>query len=490
VTETVYCGSCGGEIAADAGFCKHCGANQAEFQEAEEIATQQAPPPVPPASASPSGQTVSVGGRAEQVAPGSTELAGQLATHLRTPGVALAGLSALVGAAICLAFGLIVAVALPHASFISVGGSGLFKETLIQAVAFSQANLDLVDRGESIRTVPVLFVLIPILGVAAGTAGLAPRTAGMPPRERMLWATGAGIPFALIMLIVSLSVGQTQFDLFSAEVEVSGGSVFMLSLVWGALGGALGMAFALRNEAEPAQAWLPPSAIRYAGITWTALRPLLLALLVVGMLGTVAWVVQIVSDDDYRAFPPRSTAVAIGEQVAYAGDRAIDILPLGAGASERLGNYPVVPVDLASVGDLIDQEFTEGTVPTYNLFDFGAAMPAYLFVPMLIALIAIPALLALYAGFAVARRQGETRLERAAAWGAIVGPLWAISMVLLAALARKTIIGDPSGDSVFVAFLLGGTALGALGGALAAQGAAPATAPPPQPQPPPAAPPP
>lgn len=473
MTETVYCGSCGGEIAAEAKFCKHCGAGQAGFQEADEIAAPVPPPATGPAAptapAALAGQTVSVGERAEQVAPGSTELAGQLATHLRTPGVAMAGLSALVGAAACLAFGLIVAVAFPHASFVSIGGGGLFEETLIQAAAFSQANLELVDIGEAVRTVPVLFVLVPILGVAAGTAALAPRTAMMPARERLLWAAAAGVPFALIMMILALSVGQVPFDLFSAEVELSGGSVFMLSLIWGALGGVLGMAFALRRIGEPVEAALPPAASRYGGIASTALRPLLLALLVVGALGTTAWAIQVASDDDYRAFPPRSTGVAIVEQVAYAGDRAIDILPLGAGASERLGNYPVVPVDPADVGELIDDEFTEGVAPTYNLFDLGAAMPAYVFVPTLICLIAIPALLALYAGFAVARRQGEARLERAAAWGAIVGPIWAISMVLLTALARKPIVGDPTGDSVFIAFLLGGAALGALGGALAAQ---------------------
>jgi hypothetical protein len=44
-------------------------------------------------------------------------------------------------------------------------------------------------------------------------------------------------------------------------------------------------------------------------------------------------------------------------------------------------------------------------------------------------------------------------------------------MVLLAALARKNVVGNPNGDSVFIAFLVGGVVLGAIGGLLAAQGA-------------------
>jgi hypothetical protein len=42
-------------------------------------------------------------------------------------------------------------------------------------------------------------------------------------------------------------------------------------------------------------------------------------------------------------------------------------------------------------------------------------------------------------------------------------------MVLLTTLARKDVVGNPSGDSVFIAFLLGGAVLGALGGILASR---------------------
>jgi hypothetical protein len=422
------------------------------------------------------------------VAPGAGELADQLLVHLRAPGVALAGLSALIGAGVCLLAGLLLAIVLPNASFLAVGGgAGLVKEAMAQAVSFSQANLSLSVGGGTVRTVPVLFVLIPILGVAAGASALAPRTAGMPQRQRLLWAAASGLPFALLMLVLALSLGGTQFAFFDQDVEFSAGSVFLLSLLWGALGGLLGTLYALRAAGEPIANPLPPVQARYAGLAWAALRPLLLALVAVGLLCSLAWVVQVVRERDYRGSPPRSTVIAIGEQVAYAGDHAIDTLPLGAGASERLSGYAAVPIAPSRIFDLPDNPSVDSP-STYNLFDFNDTMPVYLFVPMLVALIGIVALLALYAGFAVARAAGERRPDRAVAWGAAVGPVWALTMVLLAALARKGVVGfgDPNGDSLFLAFLLGGALLGAMGGLLSAQGSP--AAPPPPPPPPAAAP--
>jgi hypothetical protein len=406
------------------------------------------------------------------------ELVGQLGTHLKAPGVATAGLAALIGAGVCLAAGLILAIVLPNASFLAVGGgAGLFRETLAQATSFSQANITVPEFDQTLRTVPVLFVLIPILGVGGGVAALAPRTAAMPQRERLLWAAAAGVPFAFLMLVISLSVGKAQFDLVDGQLEFSSGSVFLLSLIWGSLGGVLGMLFALPGAAESSSNPLPPGAARYAGAAWSALRPLLLALVAVGLLGTGVWVVQVTRDDGYREFPPRSTSIAIGEQIAYAGDHAVDILPLGAGADQWFAGYPAIPIDQSEFIDLPSGPAAD-SVTTYDLFDFNDTMPAYLFVPMLVVLIAIPALLALYAGFALAQRMGESRPDRAAAWGALVGPLWSISMVLLATLARKNIVGNPTGDSVFIAFLLGGAVLGAIGGLLSTQGSDQAPAPP------------
>ncbi len=503
MSELAYCGHCGQEIAATAKFCKHCGADQAPFAIEESTAIEEpaappsppeppvAPPPVaptPPPPPPPSqpdpppteGRAPAPGvrERAEQFAPGSEELVKQLGSHLSTPGVATAGLSALIGFGVCLAVGLGLAIVLPNASFLAVaGGSGIFRETMAQAGSFSQANLHVPQFHAAIRTVPVLFVLFPILGIAGGVVMLAPRTAGMPVRERMLWAAAAGVPFAFLMLVIALSVGKASFDLYDADVEFSGGSVFLLSLLWGALGGVVGMLYALRREGLPLSVGLSERAATVMDVLWTILRPLLLALVIVGLLGTAVWVVQMVREDGYREFPPRSTGVAVVEQVAYAGDHGIDILPLGAGASQRFQGWPAVPIDTDQFSDLPSAPSADSP-SGYNLFDFNDTMPAYLFVSMLIVLIGIPALLALYAGFALVRRLAEHRRDRAVAWGAVVGPVWAMAMVLLATLARKDVVGNPTGDSVFIAFLLGGAVLGALGALLACQGvaaAAPAT---------------
>ena len=520
MSDMVFCGSCGGQILAAAKFCEHCGANQADF--VEEAPTQveppspadppaqveppteveepteveppaqpepptqvepppppsppPTPPPAPPAPTpppSPEGQSSGARESAERVAPGAGDLAEQLAKQLNTPGVALAMISALAGLAAVLAAGLLLAIVTPNASFLSLGGSGLLKETLAQAVSFSQANLNgtSFEEQEAFRTVPVLFVLIPILGIAFGTAIAANQTTKMSVRDRLLWAAASGVPFAVAMLVLSLSIGEIDIDLIPAKADFSSGSVFLLSLIWGALGGLAGMLYALRQEGAEMPSGLPAGPARVAAAAWTALRPLALALVAVGAISTLVWVVQMARDDDYRDFPERSAAVAVGEQLAYAGDHAINTLPLGAGSSQRLTLYPVIPIPQDEVFPNLIDEASPDSEPTYNLFDFSGTMSPAIFIPMMIVLIAIPALLALYAGFAVAQRVGERRPGWAAGWGAIVGPIWAVSMVLLATLARKNLFGDPTGDSVFVAFLLGGAVLGAIGGLLGAQSA-------------------
>ncbi len=308
MAEVAFCGNCGKEIPATASFCEHCGVDQAPFQVEEEQpgastpveplqppvappppdaspvpGPSASPPPPPPSESPPPPPPPPPDARAarpsaERVAPGIDELVGQLGTHLKAPGVATAGLAALIGAGVCLAAGLILAIVLPNASFLAVGGgAGLFRETLAQATSFSQANITVPQFDQTLRTVPVLFVLIPILGVAGGVLALAPRTAAMQPRERLLWAAAAGVPFAFLMLVIALSVGTAQFDLVDGELKFSAGSVFLLSLIWGALGGVLGMLFAFHDAAEPMPDLLPPGPARWAAAAWSALRPLLLA---------------------------------------------------------------------------------------------------------------------------------------------------------------------------------------------------------------------
>jgi hypothetical protein len=387
-------------------------------------------------------------------------------------GVALAGLSALIGAAVCLAFALFLAIVLPATSYLAIASdSDLLGEALAYAISFSQANMYIPWSGEGLRTVPVLFALIPTLGVAAGVAVLAPRTHGIQVRERILWGAAAGLPFAALMAALCLGLGEFKSARFETQVRFSADSVMTHFLLWGSLGGLLGMLFDLRRRQELPAHPISPASARYVGAGWAALRPLLLALAVIGLLGTLAWARQAVHDDSYSIYPDRSTAVAIGEQIAYAGDHAINILPLGVGAREELDGLPALPIEPEDIPDVAserpDQGFSPSYFTTYGLFDYDGTMPPLLFVLTTVVLIGTPVLLALYAGFAVARRVGETRPARAAAWGALVGPVWALTMVLLTALARKGLFGDPTGDSVLVSFLLGGAILGAVGGLLA-----------------------
>lgn len=391
---------------------------------------------------------------------------------LKHSGALLAILAAFIGAAVCLVAGLLLALVVPDESYLAIGGgSGLFEHALAQAASLSQANMT-VQPGFEMRTVPVLFVLIPILAVAAGVAALAPRTAAMPARERLIWGAAAGLPFATLMAIFCVIAGEIRFEAIVAEVEFSFGLVFGLSLIWGSLGGALGMLLHLRKRGEGAPVRLSPTAARLTGVGWSALRPLLLALAIVGALGTMAWVERVLNENLVLPFGARSTGAAVAEQVAYAGDHAIAILPLGAGANERLEGAAALPIDGTDYEELYDydappDESSLPPPPSYDLVDFSGTMPTYLFVVALIVLIGVPALLALYAGFAVARQAGATRPGQAAAWGALVGPVWSLTMVLLTTLARKDVVGNPSGDSVFVAFLLSGAILGAVGGLLA-----------------------
>ena len=391
----------------------------------------------------------------------------------RNRGLALAGLSALIGAAVCLAFALFLAIVLPETSYLAIVNGSDLEEALAQVISFSQANLHTSWSGGEMRTVPVLFALIPMLGVATGVAALAPRTQGMQVRDRVLWAAAAGLPFAALMTVLCLGLGEfrsTRFEPgpFEPAVRFSADSVMTLSLLWGSLGGVLGMLVGLRRRGEWPSRPLSPSSARLVGAGWAALRPLLLALAVVGLLGTLAWARQVIYDDSYSVYPDRSPAVAVGEQIAYGGDHAVNILALGAGAREELEGLPALPIEPEDIPDVAserpDQGFSDSYFTTYGLFDYEGTMPSLLFVLTVVVLIGTPALLALYGGLAVARRVRETRPGRAAAWGALVGPVWALAMVLLTTLARKGLFGDPTGDSVLLAFLLGGAILGAVGG--------------------------
>ena len=91
---------------------------------------------------------------------------------------------------------------------------------------------------------------------------------------------------------------------------------------------------------------------------------------------------------------------------------------------------------------------------------------------MLVVLIGITVSAALFAGFTVARDRAASTPVLGAAWGALVGPVWAITLALLNGLLQDTLYGHAQGESVFGIVLVLGALVGALGGFLAARASA------------------
>ncbi len=484
MSATAFCGTCGEQIGADARFCPSCGDNQDAFQTAAgQPAVNQAPQspepstqplpspgvtggPVPHTGPSPApdgaadasrgdSRRGSAGGRAEQfvqrvdaLEPGAGAFAGQLAAGFQTPGVLAALIGAAVGALGCFGVGLVLAIALPDESFIgSIGETvGLLTEAFAQTVGLLLVKFG--SPGE--RVAPMLFILVPIAACAAGAFSQAGKLRGLAPRWWLLSGAAVGLPFGLLMLVAAVATG---------DVEASAGGAFVLGVIWGAAGGVLGVSMAIRRDA-PAVADGPVSSrVRLVGRLLTAtLKPLAALVVVAALIGTAAWWIGSFRDHE-TARLDRSLPVALVENTLYAGEHGLNYAALGAGTQFTTDGVALPPVPVNSSGDIRSE---------FRLFDLSNDMEAYFFVPLLIVLIALPLLLALYAGFCAARAAEARRPEQAAAWGALVGPVWAISLALLNAMHVK-LLGQPDGDSLFGIFLLAGAALGAIGGLLSSQ---------------------
>jgi hypothetical protein len=183
-------------------------------------------------------------------------------------------------------------------------------------------------------------------------------------------------------------------------------------------------------------------------------------------IGLVGWVVQVGADvDNVRA--GRSTATALVEEALFAGEHGVHLAALGAGArftADAPGALGLpFPVDQAA-----DVPGRDGG---FRIFSYSDAMPAYVLLPAIVALMALLILAMLYAGFAAARAVAASTPINGAAWGAMTGPAWAIAMSILISLAGGLFHGDADGGSVFGVFLVFGALLGAGGGALAVSGA-------------------
>jgi hypothetical protein len=290
-----------------------------------------------------------------------------------------------------------------------------------------------------VRLTPTLFALVPVGAVAAATAWQSSRTQDRTPRARLLGGAATAIPFALIMVLFALLAGDADPQL---------GATLLAGLFWGALGGVLGARVH----------------VGLLDVVVAALRPLALVLLVTTAIGTATWIVQTLRDPA-PARGERSPALALAENSLYAVEHGVNFFALGALSSFDASTRQVaIPVD--------DREevFDGADSSSLRIWSYRDAISAPLFIPLLMVLIALAAAGALLAGFSVAR------LKHSVAWGAIVGPIWAVAGTLLAAIAsREVIFGAPDKGSLFAVLLLGGAALGAAGGFLALQRAPAAT---------------
>ncbi len=501
--ETVFCGECGSQISAGAKFCKSCGVKQESFvvnakrpeesskapQEATgdehsatpsqeslspgEQPTDTALDPAPDNSSSEprpeetkAGASAGVAEHIEKIGPGASELAGQLAARLQTPGVATAGVAALTGAAALFVAGLLFAIIFSDESIIGAVGT----DTGVLTDAFRQmSQFLLVGFGEgSERSGPAALALVPIAACGLGAVMQAPRTRILDPRSRLLWGAATGVPFALLMLVPAIAAGE-------ADPSIAGS--ILLGFLWGALGGTLGTLYAIHRDApEAIGTILPPQILPALATARATFRPLILAFLIGALLATSVYMIQTIRDR-HEIRVGRSLPIALVENALFAVDYGVHFNELGAIVAFRTQAGLPLPVGNSSEimgfgnpkDEFEDSESIDTFPETFTLFDYRKGLAAYFFIPLVIVTIGIIALMALYAGFAVARSRRANTLERGAAWGALVGPLWSIAAVIANAVVLKTFFGMASGESVFVMFLIGGAAIGALGGLLAAQ---------------------
>jgi len=380
-------------------------------------------------------------------------------------------LAAAYAALAMLAAGLLLAAAFSDDSLIGLVGRdvGIVTEALRQVVQMLLA--DVISTGsfgqESWRSAPAILVLVPIGACAVAASSQASGSEGLSRPARLALGAATGIPFALLMVIVALAAGT------SGDIEPSVGGAFGYGLLWGGLGGLLGTLRvvdrgvgasgmpARRGDGAASRGRVRAGLV----VAGAALKPLGVLLLVSTVIGLSLVLVQTAAGAG-AVLANRPLAIAFVENALYLLEHGLHFAELGAlvefrspGSLGALGlPIPVGDVTAVTGGD------------SFRIFGYREVLRGYVFVPLLLVGIALPVLLALYAGFSTARLQSARSPLLGAAWGAVVGPAWAVAMGLADAVIGGQVFGAADGDSVFATFLLIGTAFGALGGRLAAGG--------------------
>lgn len=386
--------------------------------------------------------------------PSAAELAGQLRSWLSTPMAIAAGEAAVVALGVMAAVALVLAVVTPDTSLLgrAGAGTGLFKEVVRDVVAVTQARYGF--NGFNMTLLPIAFLLVPVAGVAFGVRRSAPRLAGLPGRQRLLAAVATGIPLAVLLLVVSAFGGES-------GAGFSAGSVILYALLWGAIGGAIGLSGVAGSSVLSEQLETLPAGVgRWLRIGGASLRPLMALIGIGAVLSVTAWEVQILRGQD-NAKLGRNTLTAVLESPFLVGEDVIEDVGLSTLATFQ-------PIGEDSTGLLALPPDDNRSLPDfgrhYRVFAYHEAYAAPVFVLLIVALIGGALVTALFAGYRTATAAGARAPGPAAAYGASAGLVWAVIMALLRAIADLPAI---SGTSLFSATLLVGCVLGALGGALA-----------------------
>ena len=231
-------------------------------------------------------------------------------------------------------------------------------------------------------------------------------------------AAGGAFLFALLMIIPALLTG---------DLNAAVGQAFGYGLLWGLVGALTGTVLAAPPTG--AERRVPARGRTFAGAALTALRPLGLALLVTTALGTAIWIVNVATDGDTRG--SRSLPIALVDTALYAVDHGVHTFELGTlAAFERRALEPAGAGAPAPRGG--PRARSSATAARRSASSPTAtALSAVVFLLMLVVLIGIPLTAALYAGFLVARERAAARPLLGAAWGALVGPVWAIVLAIL-----------------------------------------------------------
>ena len=346
---------------------------------------------------------------------------------------------------ITVAFGFLMAVAAPDRSLIGMGDAlgkdGIVREGLRYGVGLVQARTN----GPGATIGPLLLMLIPFgMCLIAGSMIAGRADPNTRPISRVALAAWIALPFTAIMVAASIFAKPegAEEDLFTLH------SVVLLTLACGVSGAVIGGLWVIGDD------------FGYYGeklvkVGQALLKPLVILLVIMGIGGLAAYEVQAVRDQGI-AIGDREKVTALAENVFFSGDYAVNFAGLGMLAEQSAeGLNTPLPLDGAGAAQL---GAAAGEDNAIRIFDYGDAMPGYTYVPMLFLMLALPAIFALYAGFAAARAYVAPNPGAGMSIGALTGITWAVALTAVAA------IHGISSPNLFFSVLPFGAVLGLLGG--------------------------